>query len=158
MRILYALILAAVTTICFSGATIADEGKDESGKGRGTIQERSQHDYGRGSREYRGGGGDRSYFQDHGYTRLDIPKGHYPPPGECRIWFPERPAGQQPPPGKCGELFAQVPPGAWVIQHPNDKPDVVHINAYDERQPGVIRAVGEFNIGTGVFVRIVIGK
>jgi hypothetical protein len=26
-----------------------------------------------------------------------IPKGHLPPPGHCRIWYPNRPAGQQPP-------------------------------------------------------------
>lgn len=30
---------------------------------------------------------------------IDIPPGHYPPPGSCRFWFPDRPPGQQPPPG-----------------------------------------------------------
>ena len=47
---------------------------------------------------------------------LNIPKGHYPPPGSCRIWFPDRPAGQQPPPGRCDELHYQVPPGAYLIR------------------------------------------
>lgn len=55
-----------------------------------------------------------SYFHEHGYAHLDIPAGHYPPPGECRIWYPDRPTGHQPPPGDC----SHVPPGAWVIHHP----------------------------------------
>ncbi|HZJ08514.1 MAG TPA: hypothetical protein VFD39_02355, partial [Trueperaceae bacterium] len=44
-----------------------------------------------------------------------IPPGHYPPPGTCRIWFPERPPGQQPPPGDCSELDRQVPAGAYLV-------------------------------------------
>ncbi|MEL6324967.1 MAG: hypothetical protein AAFQ84_12135 [Pseudomonadota bacterium] len=43
----------------------------------------------------------------------DIPPGHYPPPGECRVWFPDRPAGQQPPPGSCN---VRVPRGAVLIE------------------------------------------
>lgn len=156
MKILHALVLAAAASICFSGAAIADEGKDESGKGNAPKYERSKRDEEGSNRESRKGGGESSYFQDHGYSRLDIPKGHYPPPGECRIWYPEQPAGQQPPPGKCDKLRAHVPSGAWLIQHPRDKPDVVHVNAYDEQRPGFIKAVGEFNIGSGVFIRIVI--
>lgn len=31
----------------------------------------------------------------------EIPPGHLPPPGECRVWYPERPAGHQPPPYRC---------------------------------------------------------
>ena len=45
-----------------------------------------------------------------------IPPGHMPPPGSCRIWFPDRPPGQQPPPGPCGALRWQVPPGALLVQ------------------------------------------
>jgi hypothetical protein len=46
----------------------------------------------------------------------DIPAGHMPPPGECRIWFPDRPPGQQPPPGNCYHLQQQVPPGAFLVR------------------------------------------
>ena len=100
-------------------------------------------------------GGDRNtYFHQHGYTRLDIPKGHYPPPGECRVWYPGRPPGQQPPPGNCD----RVPPGAWLIRHPQDDKDHVHVIAYDDRRPGTILAVGQFKIASGVFVRIVVNK
>lgn len=44
-----------------------------------------------------------------------IPPGHMPPPGKCRIWYPDLPPGQQPPPGDCEELRYRVPPGAWLI-------------------------------------------
>ncbi len=48
-------------------------------------------------------------------SSVPIPEGHMPPPGECRIWYPDRPAGQQPPPGDCRKLQRQVPPGAYLI-------------------------------------------
>ena len=34
--------------------------------------------------------------------RREIPLGHLPPPGECRVWYDDRPPGQQPPPTSCG--------------------------------------------------------
>ena len=46
----------------------------------------------------------------------DIPPGHMPPPGECRIWLPGVPPGQQPPPGDCYRLRYRVPPGGWLIR------------------------------------------
>src|SRR5829696_8057515 len=33
-----------------------------------------------------------------------VPKGHYPPPGECRLWYSGRPPGKQPAPAKCSTL------------------------------------------------------
>ena len=48
-------------------------------------------------------------------TVFRIPPGHYPPPGACRIWFPERPPGQQPAPGECDVLDRRVPAGAYLI-------------------------------------------
>ena len=51
-----------------------------------------------------------------GVESVSIPKGHYPPPGKCRIWYPERPPGQQPPPGECAELQHRVPPGAALVR------------------------------------------
>jgi hypothetical protein len=45
-----------------------------------------------------------------------VPPGHLPPPGQCRVWLPDRPPGQQPPPGPCDALRHQVPPGGWLIQ------------------------------------------
>lgn len=48
--------------------------------------------------------------------RLDIAKGHYPPPGSCRIWVPGVPPGQQSPPGSCADLYQRVPPGAVLVR------------------------------------------
>ena len=45
-----------------------------------------------------------------------IPAGHLPPPGECRIWFPDRPPGQQPPPGPCRELRRRLPDDAILVR------------------------------------------
>jgi len=47
---------------------------------------------------------------------ITIPRGHWPPPGQCRIWFADRPPGQQPPPGSCKKLRKRVPPGAFLMQ------------------------------------------
>lgn len=47
--------------------------------------------------------------------RLGVPPGHYPPPGECRVWYPGRPPGQQPPPSRCDRLVGRVPLGAFVL-------------------------------------------
>lgn len=49
--------------------------------------------------------------------RVQIPPGHLPPPGQCRIWFPDHPPGHQPPPGECYELQGRVPPGAVLIHN-----------------------------------------
>lgn len=48
--------------------------------------------------------------------RVQIPPGHMPPPGSCRIWYPNLPPGQQPPPGDCRELRHRVPPGAVLVR------------------------------------------
>lgn len=53
----------------------------------------------------------------HAYpAHVKIPPGHMPPPGECRIWYPDAPPGQQPPPGKCRDLERRVPPGAILVR------------------------------------------
>lgn len=44
-----------------------------------------------------------------------VPPGHMPPPGACRVWFPDRPPGHQPPPGPCRSLRHRVPPGAVLV-------------------------------------------
>ena len=43
-----------------------------------------------------------------------VPRGHYPPPGQCRVWHPGRPPGHQPPPTDCQSLVGA--PGAGGLQ------------------------------------------
>ena len=59
---------------------------------------------------------DRDERRDGGVARrLGVPRGHYPPPGECRVWYPGREPGQQPPPAKCDRLVGRVPVGACIL-------------------------------------------
>ena len=45
-----------------------------------------------------------------------VPRGHYPPPGQCRVWYPNRPPGQQPPPADCQSLAGtRLEPGAFIL-------------------------------------------
>ena len=163
MKISRILFLAFTMILSCYGAALADEGKDESGKGEKSRQEyrydRGEDDHSRKSNEeYQHERSDDDYFHRHGYGRLDIPPGHYPSPGECRVWHPDRPAGQQPPPGNCAQLRRSVPLGAWLIQHPEESRDGVFVMVYDEHRPGTISVVGEFEIGSGNFLRIVFDK
>lgn len=103
MKVLRLLSVAFAICYLIASVSLADEGKDESGKGKKRLE----------TQDKRGGKG--SYFHERGYTCLDIPKGHYPPPGECRIWYPGRPAGQQPPPGECSRLRAEIPSGSPML-------------------------------------------
>lgn len=142
-------VCSALALITLSAPTLADEGRDESGKGHENIPRQSE--------AYRRPNDDReSYFQRHGYSRLNIPEGHYPPPGECRIWYPDRPPGHQPPPSRCGH--DPIPVGAWLIRHPSDNQEHVHVMVYEPEQPGVVHVVGEFDIGSGAFVRVVLDR
>ncbi|NBA94932.1 tetratricopeptide repeat protein [Pseudomonas sp. R5(2019)] len=54
--------------------------------------------------------------QELAYDEINIPHGHWPPPGKCRIWFPDRPPGHQPAPGKCKKLQSRVPYGAYLVR------------------------------------------
>jgi hypothetical protein len=64
----------------------ADPWKDEGGKGKG--------------KGWRGGYERGEPPRPHG-RHYRPPRGHAPPPGECRLWYPGRPPGHQPPPFRC---------------------------------------------------------
>ena len=66
---------------------------------------------------------------------LNIPKGHLPPPGECKIWIPGKPAGQQGPNVSCAYANANAPLGAWVITHEGER---YRVNIFNRRKPSVI--------------------
>ena len=141
-----------------AGAAFADPDKDESGKGREHFKdkERWEHREERRGEPERRRGSDRGedYFHRHRYTRLDIPDGHLPPPGECRVWYPGWPAGHQPPPGSCSALGARVPAGAWLLRRPQAQPRHFDVVVYDQRQPGVVISIGIFDAATGAFLSV----
>ncbi|HEX6309637.1 MAG TPA: hypothetical protein VFZ69_15790 [Longimicrobiales bacterium] len=46
-----------------------------------------------------------------------VPPGHYPKPGQCRLWYSGKPPGQQPRPTSCSSLVGRgrVPSGAFIL-------------------------------------------
>ena len=49
----------------------------------------------------------------------------------------------------------RYPPGSWVITHPKDRPGYAHVTVYDPQHPGGVYVEGEFNIGSGTFIRVI---
>lgn len=87
------------------------------------------------------------------YGNLNIPPGHLPPPGQCRIWYPGQPPGHQPPPGDCYELSRQVPPGAWLVEHPAHDRGNIYVNVFDPQRTGRRIEVRIYEAATGIFIR-----
>jgi hypothetical protein len=97
------IVLLLVSMVATSA--VADPGKDEAhGKEGKHERHRSK------PKDWKSHGYD-GYFPEHGYTTLNIPPGHLPPPGTGRLWYPDRPPGHQPPPQNCGYLRYHAP---WV--------------------------------------------
>lgn len=46
---------------------------------------------------------------------LTVPPGHFPPAGQCRLWYSGRPPGHQPKVASCRSLMGRVPAGAFVL-------------------------------------------
>lgn len=85
--------------------------------------------------------------------RLNIPPGHYPPPGSCRIWIPGVPPGHQSPPGNCAELRERVPAGAWLLHRDANDPEEIEVLVFNERRPSVVITVRYFEASSGRFLR-----
>ena len=68
-----------------------------------------------------------------------VPRGQYPPPGECRVWYPNRPAGQQPPPTSCERLAgARLEPGAFILHGDQAYDAEYNWREADRRRPGTV--------------------
>jgi hypothetical protein len=146
------LVTALVLVVALAVTTVADPDKDEAhgkeGKGKKEHYEKRRSK----AKDWESRGSD-GYFYEHGYTTLGIPAGHLPPPGKCRLWYPDRPPGHQPPPESCGSLRYHAPVGAWLIHRPKDKPKYVDVSVYDAYQPGIVITIGLFDVETGAFLR-----
>lgn len=75
-----------------------------------------------------------------GPRRLEgVPRGHYPPPGECRIWYPNRPPGHQPPPTDCRSLVGvRLEPGAFILHGDRAYDAQYDWRAEERRHPGTV--------------------
>ena len=68
----------------------------------------------------------------------EVPPGHYPPPGECRIWYVNRPPGQQPPPARCDALIGRVPYGAFILYNDRAWDTQYDWRRHESRRPGSV--------------------
>jgi hypothetical protein len=146
------------------GASGNNEGGKHKGKGNEkahlytTATHRRSHADRRGRGQPDAGPATGSWFHQHGHSRLDVPPGHYPPPGLCRVWYPGRPPGHQPPPGDCLRLHYEAPAGAWLIGHPNDRRGRAHVSVYHDTAPVSGRrrplVIGEFDLASGILDRV----
>jgi hypothetical protein len=82
---------------------------------------------------------------------LNVPPGHLPRRGQCRLWYPGRPPGRQPRAADCSYVMRNAPAGAWVLYRAND--DHVHRRTIDSRRSGVVVSVHVFMSATGKYVR-----
>lgn len=93
-----------------------DEPRGRTGEwgGRDRDVERRDRDY-EPRRRVPDGRRDGEWDYRRRYGAVDVPAGHLPPPGECRVWYYDRPAGQQPPPTPCAGLRGRRYPNAVVV-------------------------------------------
>jgi hypothetical protein len=148
-RVLLLHLLAAfMFVMAITAPAVADPAKDEA-HGHERKEHKGKH---RKAKDWESREAD-SYFHAHGYATLGIPPGHLPPPGTCRLWYPDRPPGHQPPPERCEYLRYHVPIGAWLVHRPKHKPKYVDVSVYDAYQPGLVISIGLFDVDTGAFLR-----
>ncbi len=133
-RIRLYLVLALSSLFVFGTSDSYAQGSSDRKKDKRWDKRNKDWKPGKGKDERWGRTSERVYP----YARLKVPKGHLPPPGECRIWLPGVPPGQQPPPQSCRSAAYEVPRGAWVITHDGDR---YRVNMYSPSRPSVIREV-----------------
>ena len=85
-------------------------------------------------------------------SKINIPPGHLPDPGQCRIWIPGTPPGHQPAAGECTELAQQVPPGAWLISRASKKSKEFDVVVYEDNRPGVVLVIRIYSTKDGSFI------
>ena len=86
---------------------------------------------------------------------LEVPPGHLPDPGECRLWYPGVSPGRQPRPRSrpCEQIAQIAPAGSWIVYRPNYDRRLAYVRVVDERRPGIVIRVRIFDLETYRLVR-----
>ncbi|HSL70720.1 MAG TPA: hypothetical protein VK864_10795 [Longimicrobiales bacterium] len=73
---------------------------------------------------------------------LKVPPGHYPPRGQCRLWYPGRPPGHQPSPGPCSQFRGVAAgSGAFILYNGNAWDSDYDWRAQERRKPNSVPVV-----------------
>jgi hypothetical protein len=90
-----------------------------------------------------------------GNLTFNIPPGHVPELGECRVWIPRLPPGQQPKPKSrsCDGIVSVAPAGSWIIDRPSAQPKLVYVRLIDERRAGVVIRIRVFDLDSKRLLR-----
>lgn len=80
------------------------------------------------------------------YRTLNIPPGHLPPPGKCRVWIPGKPPGQQGPPVSCEVALRDAAPGTWVLYRNPNKSEVLEVKEKKKVQARVEIVIKKYTI------------
>lgn len=68
-----------------------------------------------------------------------VPKGHYPPPGSCKIWYPNRPPGHQPAATSCNNVYrTKLEPGAFILHGDRAYDADYDWREEERRRPGTV--------------------
>ena len=86
-------------------------------------------------------------------SKLGIPPGHLPPPGQCRVWIPGDPPGHQAKPRSCSNIESSAPAGSRIIYRPIEDKKVVHVKVVDQYRPGIVVAVRVYDVASGSLLR-----
>jgi hypothetical protein len=84
---------------------------------------------------------------------MNIPPGHLPQPGMCRVWVPGTPPGHQAKARSCSGIERTAPAGSWIVERPGTDKKVVHVRVVDERRPGVVVRMQVYQIRDGKLTR-----
>ena len=72
---------------------------------------------------------------------VKVPPGHFPAPGQCRLWYPGRPPGHQPAPTRCSELRYAGGSGAFILYNSRAWDADFDWRIRDRTNPGSVPAV-----------------
>lgn len=88
-------------------------------------------------------------------VKLNIPRGHLPDDGECRVWIPGAPPGQQAKPKSrsCDGIAAAAPAGSWILYRPAGEPRLLHVRIVDARRAGHVTRTLVYDVETNELVR-----
>jgi hypothetical protein len=84
---------------------------------------------------------------------LDVPPGHLPAPGMCRVWVPGKPPGHQAEARSCRNIERTAPAGSLIVERSGTDRNTVHVRVVDERRPGVVVLMRVYQIRGDKVVR-----